>query len=67
MHVHVHPKELGPNVPSQRILLPADNDESAGAASSTAEGVGMVGGTAEVHVLLSLAFGMHGPLAGHLF
>ena len=51
----VRPEELGPDAPLQRILLLADNGDSATAASSTAEGVGMVGGTAEVHVPPSLA------------
>ena len=53
----MHPKELGPDAPSQCILLPADDGESAGAASTT-EGVGVVGGMAEVRVPPLLAFGM---------
>ena len=53
----MRPKELGPDAPSQCILLPADDGESAGATSTT-EGVGVVGGTAEVRVPPLLAFGM---------
>ena len=58
MRVLVHPEELGPDAPSQRILLPADNGDSASAASSTAEGVGVVGGTVEVRMLPLLSADM---------
>lgn len=51
----MRPEELGPDAPSQRILLPADDGAAGAAGAVAAEGVV---GTAEVRVPPSLAFGM---------